>query len=169
MGHQFTFYLTPNDIVDLNSTLSAIDDLVILSRRSPRPSPMILDSVNFAQNGQREYLFHIVQRATLDFIRMKEVPAQEYWAIDSLSEPVIDLTLRHFEGNELKPGRLYYNDILFDENGRPGKKEASFLSWARGVFSTVKKSLNPDSDLDAYLGDEGLEMRRIGDVKFSGF
>ena len=168
MGHQISFYLSQADMFVLENKFLTLDDALILHTHARGPYPRCVDSTDFVENGQRWYFFYFVRRIDLDSLIMEEVKTQGYWSIDNLRSPVIEFIRSDFDGKKIRSGRLYYNDVYYDDAGKLVGKTPGFDVWAKRVLSKARRSLTYDKELFAYLGNEAIEMCKNG-VRFVQF
>lgn len=168
MGHQVRFYLSSSDMIKLEKELMSLEPTIILHRRSRGPFPRVVDSTDLVEDGQRQYFFYFVRTIDLDSVVTKEVKTQGYWVIVENFSPVVEVICSGFDGELLRPGRLYYNDAYYNEAGKAVGKTPGFDVWAKKVLSRARRLLKYDKELFAYVGAEANEMRKNG-IKFAPF
>ena len=139
MGKQLRFYLTPADTELAEGRIRECDSLCVLHSRSSQPHPRVCSNLDVREDGKRWLFLYLVRETDLGQVVLKEVPAQQYWAIDSLRSPVIEFNCCFFDGLRLRSGRIYYTDGFYGEDGVWIEKPTAFLNWAKCVFSAVKK------------------------------
>lgn len=166
MGHQVEFFLGPNDLRELEARLKKVGELMILHRRSDRPAPRILESIDLREGGAPWLFYYLVRPDDLRAVEFREVPAQGYWAVDVLTSSVVELSRCYFDGKILRRGRLYYTDGFYAEDDRWIEKPRAFKSWANRVFAAARKTLRLSRELSAYVGAEA-EALRAGGVEFT--
>lgn len=150
MGKQVNFYLLPADIAILEEKIRDIDSLVVLHSRSNISKPRELANLELLEEGQHWLYFYLVRPEDLDSVQMRHVPAQNYWTVDVLKSPVIELQRCFWDGQVLRRGRVYYQDKFFGDDNELIEKSESFQRWAKWIFKTIKQSLDKvDHD---YLG-----------------
>lgn len=162
MGHQIRFYLSDNDTAKLEELWPSPEPVTILVDRTPGPSPGILESTDLIKDGHRWYFFYLMRRSDLSSLRMKEIPTQGYWVIEDTLSPVIEFSRCVVTDDVIKEGRLYYTDSDYDRSGVLRIKSVEFRTWAKKIFSAVRRSLKYDKELYAYVGKEASEMRKSG-------
>jgi len=160
MGHQITFYLTPSDLEGAMKRIAACGDFVILHSRSPQSQPRVISTVDFEEEGKPWLYFYITRPEYLRLIKMREVPAQKYWAVDSLRSPVVELNRSTFDGKKIGEGRLYFQDSYYDEAGRKVSKSQPFLEWAKCTLAAMKKTLTQDTSRDTYVGIDAISITK---------
>jgi hypothetical protein len=106
-------------------------------------------------------LLYLVRLRDLSDVVVKEVPAQSHWVVNSLFSPVVELDRCFYNGEVLKPGRLYYEDGFFDRD-KWVKKPPEFTAWAKRILAAARKTLKYDRQILAYLGPEASQMRSRG-------
>jgi hypothetical protein len=156
MGHQITFYMTPSDLESAMKRIAACGDFVILHSRSPESHPRVISTIDFVEEGRPWLYFYVTHIEYLQLIKMREVPAQRYWAIDSLRSPVVELNRSSFDGKNIGEGRFYFEDSYYDEGGQKVSKPTGFLGWAKCTLAAAKRTLKRDRARDAYVGVEAL-------------
>jgi len=95
---------------------------------------------------------YVAHRKDLNEIILKEVPAQNYWTVDTLRSPVIELDRCFFDGKIIRRGRLFYDAGYYDDSGKWTGKSTKFVEWATEIFKLIKKSAKRNAKLGAYFG-----------------
>ncbi|HSP82041.1 MAG TPA: hypothetical protein VLQ93_26200, partial [Myxococcaceae bacterium] len=106
----------------------------------------------------------LVQPEALESVRMRYIPQQGYWSVESDCSPVIQLSRCYYDGTILRRGRLYYQR-RFVEGGAWVEKPEAFQSWARKVFAVARKTLQKLPDSPFYVGPRALAEHQQGRVK----
>jgi hypothetical protein len=160
MSKQVNFYVTPEDTTLLEDSLRDIESFVVLHSRSDSSKPRILANLDYIENGQQWLYLFLVRPDDLDSVSMRYVPAQDYWTVDVLKSPVIELNRCFFDGQILRRGRIYYIGKFYGTNDELIAKPEPFQKWANSVFKTTKKALNKiNSD---YFGRNAQEWLTSG-------
>jgi hypothetical protein len=164
MSQQISFYMTPTDLRAAMKRIADCGDFVILHSRSPQSQPHVLSTDEFEDRGKPWLYFYITRPEFLRSIKMREVPAQGYWAIDSLRSAVIELNRCFYDGSQLKVGRLFFDTSYYDETDQKVAKPESFLAWAKCVLAATKKTLKRDASRSAYIGLDALRETDKGET-----
>ncbi len=164
MGKQINFYLAPNDIRDLEQRISKSEPIIFLHDRSPKEFPRIVNSLQDEENGHRWLFYYLVRKSDLSKILMKYVATQNYWSIDELRSPVIEVNVSFFDGNSLGPGRVFYQERYYDKNGNNVEKSNDFKKWAKSVFYQTKKGLTKEKKDLRYKGKQAKELADSGKI-----
>lgn len=163
MGHQISFFLSPNDTLEIERELLSIGEGVILHSRSRGPYPRIIDSTDLIEDGHQWLFFCFARSVDLDFLVNEEIRTQGYWSINTIKSPVIEFTRSFFDGRVLKTGRLYCDNFYYDESTNlVRRKSQDFSDWAKRILSKAKRLLTYDKEFHAYLGDEAIELHKVG-------
>ena len=156
MGQQVNFYATPNDLKAAEERIRQCGDYLVLHARSPQSKPRIVPSVDFEENGKKWLFYYLVKPDDLASVQTREVAKQDYWTIDDLRSPVVEFTSSFFDGAKMRPGRVYFQDRYYADNGQLVTKPESYVKWAKSILVAVKKELQRDTALDAYIGPDAL-------------
>ena len=167
MGHQATFYLTPNDTMALERLLKEWSPLTIIHSRSSTPEPRIVPSLLTEDEGKRWLYYYLVRPNEVQSVEMSPVPARGYWTDGSDKSPIVHVSACFFDGTVLRSGRVYYVDWFVDPTSHEWvEKDESFKKWARSLLIKVKKSLVLKG-ID-YFGAEALSWVESTGAKPSG-
>lgn len=157
MGKQTSFYLTPGDTTRLESILRSCGPMEVIHSRAPSSSPRAFPTLQVQEHGQDWLFLFLARKEDVPHILMKEVPAQNYWAIDSLRSPVVEFTRSFFDGARLRAGRVHYDEGFYDAAGLWVKKPESFLEWAECVFRILKRNLKKAGNY--YVGEDAARLK----------
>lgn len=164
MSRQFQLYVLPSDAQTLIEEFRNRFGVRILDPKSLTREPLELSSpilgysTWFKKNKSSSIDCYLARaEARIDSIFFQNL---REWTIRPTSE-AIEFSGCDFDGETLSVGRLYYQtDVLID--GRIEKKRDEFLKWANDVFRAAKRALIRDVELDAYVGKDAAEFRRMG-------
>jgi hypothetical protein len=159
MSKQFSFYLTPNDTEGLEKTLRRKLDFLILADSSLRPVPNVLPCLKLKEMGKEDTTVYLVRPSDLDKIVMWQVENSGEWVIDIHFSPAIEFDRCYISRKTITDGRMYYVTGYYNENDVWVEKDKEFLTWAQHLFNISKKSLRLDKNLEAYFGEEALNMK----------
>ncbi len=92
--------------------------------------------------------YRLTNREFLDGIVLKFVEKQEYYLIDSLRSPVVDISLcyNNLETNRIRRGRMCFQTGYYKEDGAWQKKEKEFLDWAEQLLKSFTKRIKLKKD-----------------------
>ena len=154
MGRQIQLYLTPDDVTAFEAALKQRGDVKFVAWSSPNAAPRILDtSTGRNEHGFRSHCYLVRPQDTAR-LRLKCVPRQGYWLLDSeLSALVVEFNGGFFDGRLLRRGRLFYETGYYDSSGVWVRKPEDFIKWAQSITRLSKKLFQRDPVFDAYLGD----------------
>jgi hypothetical protein len=139
VGKQVNFFATELDLSSIEQHLRTNAPYVALHSRAETSRPRILSHLSYEQHGKAWPFFFLVQEENLRDVRMRHVPAQDYWTIDVLTSPVVEF-LKGLQGESgLQPSRLYFTASYFAPDGALVAKPDTCRDWAASVFSTSKK------------------------------
>lgn len=158
MNKQFSFYLTPNDFLNLERALRKVTQILIFSEESKDSKPLELPSFEIDKMGKDNLAVYLTCRGCDGKMFLDKIEKQKIWIVDSLCSPVIELSRCFFDGNILRAGRMYYTTGYYLEDGFWTDKDSKFLEWAKKVFAVAKRNLKRKKELDAYFGKEALQL-----------
>jgi hypothetical protein len=141
MGHQVTFYLTPEDTALLQERLVPVAPMKILHSRSRAQKPVVVDSLNYLEDGKQWLSLFLVREQDLGDVVMQYVDVQDYWTVDALRSPVIEFTACSFDGKILRRGRASYVEGYHEQDHKWRDKSIQFNLWARLTLEAIKKPL----------------------------
>jgi len=163
MGKQLVAFLTQRDTESLIARLQAIEGFLIVHSRSRNDRPTVLESVTIQEDDRTWLYYFLVRKDDLGSVVMREVPAQNYWVVDSLRSPVIEFTRSFSDGRRIRAGRLWYEESYFGEDGEPLQKPQPFLNWADRVFKSSRQQLAKSGN--RRIGPEAHEMITSGELR----
>lgn len=141
MGHQVNFYLTSLDTALLEASLRSKSDFLILHSRSVTSVPRVVDTLSFDEHGKPWLFLFLIRPDDIASVIMRHVPAQNYWVVDTVKSPVIEVTRCFFDAKIIRRGRFYYNDSFYNSDGVLLEKSELFRNWAKSNFRIVKGEL----------------------------
>jgi hypothetical protein len=169
MGNQINFFLTPSDFEAAICRIMQCEKFVILHWKSNTPQPNIIPNFDIEVNGKPLLQFYLARREDLGVIQMRHVPDQNYWAIDDLRSPVIELTRCYFDRHKLRRGRVYLKDFYFNNSGIKMTKSVLFTKWSKRVLAAMRKTLKLDPKLRAYIGPDTLLWMKRENATIAAF
>jgi hypothetical protein len=87
-------------------------------------------------------------------------PAQQYWYLHALDNPVIEYRRPYNSQEIIRAGRMYVDDGFLESERHLTNRP--FSEWVEHLFKAAKRSLVRDKKLDAYLGEEALDIHARG-------
>lgn len=163
MGRQLVTLLTQSDSEGLMARLKEIDGLCIIHSRSRNDRPMVVDSITIKQDERVWLYYFLVRDDDVGSVVMREVPAQNYWVVDSLRSPVIEFTRSFCDGQQIRAGRLWYEKGYFGDEGEPLQKSQQFLTWADKIFKSSRQYLKKSGN--HLIGEQAFEMIMSGKLQ----
>jgi hypothetical protein len=157
--------LTPEDLRLFEQRLKEKCPVVLLDSRSPGPTPTQLPNLEVAEFGKTRLTVFLVPPDALDSLAFRHVPRQDYWTVDLLRSPAVELSRCFHDGTTLRRGRLFYDGGFYDEAGHWVEKPAFFLAWAKKVFSVARQGLQRDAETLAYVGKDAQARSEEGRLR----
>jgi hypothetical protein len=161
MGHQLNYFLMPEDTRLLEERLRERCPVAFLDTRSQQPAAVQLPGLEVAEFGKTRLRVLLAPPEALESVILEYIPQQGYWLVDSSRSPVIEMDRCYYDGSILRKGRLYYQRQFVDK-GAWVEKPADFQAWAKRVFTVVRKGLQRDPEVLAYLGPHAQQARQRG-------
>jgi len=156
-SRQINFYLTSNDLRDLEAVVRPEMDIIPIEATC-KDVPSVLESTIVKRMGEDRLQIFLCNPQQLSEIVVEPVKSQPYKLVDVLKSPAIEF-LRCFESEvTLRRGRLYYIVNYLDDKGVLIRKNDTFVNWATLLFKIVKRELQRDND-GLYYGREAMELR----------
>ncbi len=162
MGRQFQVYLLPSDALSLVELLQKEVGLRLLSTRSQKPHPIVVESPIRSEAGfiRIDCLLAPNDSASIKFNHLEQL---NQWNINTLLSEVIEFSGCHFDNSTLKRGRFFY-DVGFYAAKQWERKAPDFLLWAESIFKVTKRFLSRVPKLDAYLGADAKLWHSTGGI-----
>lgn len=134
---QINFYITPEDIFDINNFLLE-SECVFIKENTLETKSIFIDSL-----ATKEPLFKVgLSRSEFaNKVQYKYLEAKNYYYLDVLRSYVIDFDLGGFypySNKELHRGRFYYVFEYYGDDGNVVCKNAEFIEWADSMFKNLK-------------------------------
>ncbi|MCP5499490.1 MAG: hypothetical protein H7A25_06275 [Leptospiraceae bacterium] len=153
-GKQINFFLTPEDVKELDKYLSE-NEFVIIPQPLYKNKIELIDSLLYSpDNGEKiRPEKYIVSKNDLENIELSYIDTHRYHLIGlNDKNPAIEFTYisKAPEDKKIKRGRLYYTDVFYD-NSELRKKNERFTESAKNLFTWFKKMFN-DTTLSGYKG-----------------
>jgi hypothetical protein len=162
MGHQIRVFLTANDTTDFENLLLGGEKVIIINRRATRPVVEVVGSTVAKVDEPQSLFFYLVRKNDLKLVSLKEISGKGYWAVDEFLSPVVEFTRSNIRNGVFLPGRLFFNDVEYDDEGQLISKAPGFAKWANRLLAKAKRILKYDKANSAYFGTEALSMKEIG-------
>ena len=152
MGQQVNFVATAADFAELHQRLGKRESMLLLSSRSPSSAPQVLTAFD-----DRAPLYYFVREPDVGAVVTAHVRAGDYWGIDVERSPVVEVHRSASPDGSPGPGRIYYTDGWYGDDGAWIEKPAKFQSWARGSISATRKMLTRRDG--EYVGPDALRWQ----------
>jgi hypothetical protein len=140
---QINFYLMPEDAVEVDRYLQK-NGLILLAEPMPDSNLLSIDSLQYLQwkDWKIRSVKYIARIEDKDKIKIEFVESQNYYTIDVLNSPVIEIWFPSFTTSEKrKRGRVYYVKTFFDKvSQREISKHPEFLDTAENFFKWIRKN-----------------------------
>jgi hypothetical protein len=162
MGHQIRVFLTANDTTDFENLLLGGEKVIIINRRATRHVVEVVGSTVAKVDEPQSLFFYLVRKNDLKLVSLKEISGKGYWAVDEFLSPVVEFTRSNIRNGVFLPGRLFFNDVEYDDEGQLISKAPGFAKWANRLLAKAKRILKYDKANSAYFGTEALSMKEIG-------
>ena len=152
---QINFYLFPSDLTKVDLLFEELGNVRILGLPMLTQKLRIAKKVGSADFNQKNWVStYLVMDSQLDQVILEFVEKQNYWLIDDLRSPIIELIRPYFdvEKNLLRRGRLYFKNGYWNENREWVRKNDAFLDWANLLFKRFRKVFQR-SQLEGFRSD----------------
>lgn len=156
MSHQLVFLATPADLAEFEPRIRGTEGISCLAWRSPTESPVLKDHFFKYTPGRDDLTVFLARTAPVTAVLTRPVPAQGYWVVDGLRSPVIEVSRCFVSAEGIRPGRLYYTDGYYGEDGLWIEKPDLFRKWAATVLQTARKFFRRSDS--TYVGSEAASM-----------
>jgi hypothetical protein len=166
MGRQINFYLMKEDIIEIDEYITKSGMIILpnfTQTESFEPIKSLIDNKYFP--GKYLSLPSLTQQ-----IKKRYVDTQNYFVIDVLQSPVIEISPGYQEENLKRRGRIYYTK---DTTGSSSvTKSESFLQmaddffkWFRKHFKNIKLNGYENLLISERTGEwlEASEQRKLAD------
>ena len=161
MSHQINYYILPSESGAIEAGLKTIAPMLILHDRSPDGRPNVASSFSNGDDNPPSLYYFLVLEADLALVRMREVPAQGYWVVDSQCSPVIELRVSYFNGELIRRGRVYYTTTWYENYDVRVVKSDAFQHWSKRIFARLRKALTRKGEF--YFGPQALAWLEASD------
>lgn len=143
-GKQINFFLTPEDVKELDKYLSE-NEFVIIPQPLYKNKIELIDSLLYSpDNGEKiRPEKYIVSKNDLENIELSYIDTHRYHLIGlNDKNPAIEFTYisKAPEDKKIKRGRLYYTDVFYD-NSELRKKTNVLLNQQKIFLHGLKKCL----------------------------
>lgn len=166
MSKQFSILLTDVDLQALEQSLRNWGDVEMLAHVPTEDDqslqPLASLAIPISHAGKVPlwcYLAPVGQSKTIVVKRLSPVKI----GVDIDRSHLIDVMRPYYNGKIVRRGRFYYRNWMF-EGGTWIAKDADFCRWADRAFARVKRTLQFDKRLGAYLGKDAAERIAAGTV-----
>ncbi|MEQ8627771.1 hypothetical protein [Ekhidna sp.] len=126
---------------EINDFLSQQEELCIIGLPIYNKEIKTVASLGSADFGWG-LQYRLTNREFFDQVNLKFIEEQNYYLVDSLRSPVIDLSLCFFDKEEkyLRRGRIYLQKEYYDD-GVLKSKDSGFLAWADSFFKQFSQEI----------------------------
>ncbi|GAA0894536.1 hypothetical protein GCM10009122_42170 [Fulvivirga kasyanovii] len=161
---QVNFYSTIEELLECEKELKK--SVVVIGLPIYDKNIIISNSIESALNKYDwPYHYRITKQEFVDDLQLKYVESQNYYLIDSLRSPVIELTVSTVDmGNEIaRLGRLFYYQGYYGDNGNWIAKDEKFLKWANDYTKSFSKAMKYAHD-----GNKNLISKVVSELHQEG-
>jgi hypothetical protein len=142
----------------LGKLLTRAGPFRVLRAQSNLPVPELNEHLWVELMGEEALTVYLARPEDAFRVALRPIPNSTLWRVDPLSENVIEFSRPFHSGQELRPGRLFYESGSYvGQEWRP--KDEGFLHWARGVFSICRRGLTRDPESGTYWGPVAARLR----------
>ena len=130
---QINFFLTPEDIQEVNEYLKE-NKLLVIPQPIPTENIVLIDSLltrtignEYKIRGQK----YIARPEDKDKLLVEHIKEQNYYLIEMMNSPVIEFLYPIHTSNTIQSGRIYFiKDILDESKDMVVMKNTGFLDTA---------------------------------------
>ncbi len=138
---QINFYLTKEDMLEVDAFIQEKGISIIQERNSSTKIETINSLGNLDMCKKKGSLLTLPKE--MDSIKSTFINKQNYYTVDIISSPVIEISPSFIYNNILSRGRLYYIKTYYNENNQYVDKPSEFLQTASELFKWIKKHFKP--------------------------
>jgi hypothetical protein len=158
MGRQINYYMTSEDHAAFEERLRRAGDFVAIRSRSNKPGPQAVD----LSSALNTIFLYLVRSHDLPAVIAEEIPARGEFSVSGLYSPVVEY-MRCYQGDGfIRPGRLYFREGYFDQDGRWVTKNDAFIAWARRLLRQARSFLAGRRSSFYYVGERADAARSAG-------
>lgn len=140
MSEQINFYIVKNDWENVIQYIEN-QEFTLIANTTPTSKPIVLEDWHF---GETPFIQkYLVLASQFQEIQTKFSPAQNWYYIDVINSPVIEVQTGFFTESAVYRGRFYYDKGYF-ENDNWVEKNKLFLQKAKAFFDWFKEDLKPN-------------------------
>ena len=167
MGKQIRFYMTIDDEREFMHYVRSTGDVVLISGVSLGPEPETWLYPYQLAGRQFGESCHLWNRTISPPPKIKFVPQQNYYHLDSLDSEVINIGRSKLTANELSMGRLHIEDRILLTDGHLHSKAKIFLQWYGELTHWIRKTYTK-GPWGAFVGTRAAELAQAG-IAFTGY
>lgn len=158
--------MTPSDLLVCERKIREKLPVIFFKTRSASTVPEVINSTEVFEMGKEVLEIAMARPQDIGSIKFKLVANQDYYSLDIVSSPAVEINRCYFMNNILRRGRLFYVTKYFDESGTAIEKDAEFLGWAQDVMQVTKAGMIYDKKEFSYLGTEAEDLQKTSTCKF---
>jgi hypothetical protein len=138
---QINFYFTKEDMLEVDAFVKEKGIIIIQERNSSTKIETINSLGNFDTCKKKGSLLTLPKE--IDSIKTTFIDKQNFYTVDIISSPVIEISPSFIHNNILSRGRLYYIKTYYNENNEYVDKPSELLQTATDLFKWIKKHFKP--------------------------
>lgn len=162
MSSQISFYVLPDELLELESYINEHSGILIL-RTSIIPEVLIANSIL-----EIPYLEgFIIPKFELTNVSIKQLKTNLY-SINPITSPVIEFSQGIIKNNTLRATRLFLRKDFYNKEGESIKHSNEYILWCEGIFKWLKKKYKPCQELQykgLRISPSVLNMLYINEIK----
>lgn len=157
MGRQVNFYMLANDLARFEEWLQSNNEVFFINSRLSTPEIQPLQTLAISKMGETPLMVYLARKSELSDLVIKVVSNQNYWKIDILRSPAVELMRCYYNENMVRRGRLYFQTGYYDSDGHWIEKPKEFLDWANSLLRWIRNHYQKDPEIDFYVGPSARE------------
>lgn len=159
MGKQVNFFMMPKDLAVFGEYLrqNGGDDVKILPEKFRSPKMLIVPNVTIDDD---QLGLCITKSSYMSQIVIEYFESTDFWVVNTLLSPVIELTKSYYNGQILRRGRLYFMAGFFDVQGNWVTKGTAFEKWGDKLLRWIRKNYQRHPENHFYFGEHAWEWHK---------
>ena len=158
MGRQFTLLLGPADQEAFDVVLKNVGALAILNGTPASPKPERLSTTVIANYGLEPLRVLLAREEDVDALVFEPIKGRSEFSCSPESAPIVEFDRCFCSSAVMRPGRLYFVNRHYNEDGELIEKSADCLKWTDTLFRKAKASLTRIED-DVYAGPDAIRLK----------
>lgn len=162
MAKQLSFFVLPDELVELEEFIKKDMQGVFIMRTSPIPEKIVAEDI-----FKIPYLgSYITPKFELDKLKPHKIKDGLY-GFSSIDSTVIEFDQSLLKENVLRSARLLYESGCYHGDDWVDFS-SEYITWCENVFKWIKKKYKPYSEMKGYrISQSVLNMVKRGELKLS--